>query len=191
MPHFSNQRVLSSPDLTWRDIQHLCVLTARQINPDDHDWEKTASGRPFSYKYGYGALDAYAFVTAAQSWKLVKPQAWIHTETTILNNGKLTSLGHHKYSYEGGKPIPKEGIEQKMEITKEMMEENNLEALEHVDVRVWIEHGRRGDVKVELVSPGGVKSVLAAGRQFDDAETGFPGWRFMSVKHWYALSFPF
>jgi len=37
---------------------------------------------------------------------------------------------------------------------------------------------------VELVSPNGIKSMLAAPRAADDANTGFPGWRFMSVKHW-------
>ena len=47
------------------------------INPNDSDWERTASGRLYSYKYGYGVLDAYAFVTAAQKWELVKPQTWV------------------------------------------------------------------------------------------------------------------
>ncbi|EEB95885.1 hypothetical protein MPER_05077, partial [Moniliophthora perniciosa FA553] len=37
------------PDLTWRDVQHLCVQTARMINPDDPDWEPTAEGRLYSY----------------------------------------------------------------------------------------------------------------------------------------------
>ncbi|KAH9479765.1 Protease KEX1 [Psilocybe cubensis] len=172
------------PDLTWRDIQHLCVETARKVNPEDPDWEKTASGRLYSYKYGYGALDAYAYVKAAQSWKLVKPQAWIHTKTVVVNNGTLTSLGHKKYSYEGGEAIGMGVYEQKMTITQEMMKENNLETLEHVDVRVWIEHSRRGDVKVEIVSPNGITSVLAGTRAYDDADTGFPGWRFMTIKHW-------
>jgi len=61
---------------------------------------------------------------------------------------------------------------------------HNFETLEHVTVRVWINHTRRGDVEVEVVSPNGIKSVLAAVRSFDSATTGFPGWQFMSVKHW-------
>ncbi|KDR67664.1 hypothetical protein GALMADRAFT_283420 [Galerina marginata CBS 339.88] len=172
------------PDLTWRDIQHLCVETARKVNPDDPDWERTASGRLYSYKYGYGALDAYAYVKAAQTWKLVKPQAWIHTETVQINGGKLHSLGHHKYDYEGGDPIGPNGIEHKTTITKEMMLENNLESLEHIDVRVWINHSRRGDVKIEIVSPNGIRSVLAAGRKNDESTSGFPGWRLNTIKHW-------
>ncbi|KAH9479764.1 Protease KEX1 [Psilocybe cubensis] len=172
------------PDLTWRDIQHLCVETARKVNPNDPDWEKTASGRLYSYKYGYGAIDAYAYVTAAKSWQLVKPQAWLFTDTVIVNNGRMHSLPHRNYRYEGGEPIGPDGVEQKMMITKEMMLKNNLESLEHVDVRVWISHTRRGDVEVEIESPNGIRSILASTREEDEDDTGFPGWRFMSVKHW-------
>ncbi|KAF8202344.1 peptidase S8/S53 domain-containing protein [Pholiota molesta] len=172
------------PDLTWRDIQYLCIETARIVNPSDPDWTKIASGRLHSYKYGFGALDAYAYVKAAQTWKLVKPQAWLHTKTVIFNGGKLHDLGHKKFAYEGGDPIGPKGIQAKMLITKEMMTENNLETLEHIDVRVWISHSRRGDVEVELISPNGVKSVLAGTREFDAADTGFPGWRFMTLRHW-------
>ena len=153
------------------------------INPEDPDWERTASGRSFSYKYGYGVLDAFAYVTAAQNWQLVKPQAWIMTNTTQLGSGKMAK----KHEYEGGVPIGTEGVNNSIQITTEMMLVNNLEALEHIDVRVWIDHPRRGNVMVELVSPNGIKSVLAETRDDDDAKTGFPGWRFMTIKHWYVL----
>ena len=176
-----------SPDLTWRDIQHLCIKTARIVNPSDPDWEKMASGQLYSYKYGFGALDAWAYVKAAQDWALVKPQAWIHTKTVQFNNGKMFDLGHKKYKYEGGETIVPGGNKAKMTITKEMLAENNLEALEHVEVRVWISHTKRGDVQVELVSPNGIRSVLAGTREFDEADTGFPGWRFMTLKHWYVV----
>ena len=173
------------PDLTWRDIQYLCIATARKVNPKDPDWERTAAGHLYSYKYGYGALDAYAYVKAAQTWKLVKPQAWLHTETIQINGGKMYDLGHKKYKYVGGEPIGPGGVEGKITITKEMMVEHNLEALEHINVRVWISHTKRGDVEVEIISPNGVRSVLASTREFDESTTGFPGWRFMTIKHWY------
>ncbi|KIJ69114.1 hypothetical protein HYDPIDRAFT_79892 [Hydnomerulius pinastri MD-312] len=169
------------PDLTWRDIQHLCVQTAQMINPEDPDWEKTASGKLFSYKYGYGQLNAYAFVTAAQNWELVKPQAWFHPSAIQINNG---SLLEEDGEMTGGVPIVPGGIESSFKVTKEMLDEHNLEAVEHLTIRVWISHTKRGDVEVELVSPNGVKSVLAAPRSQDHAKAGFQGWRFMSIKHW-------
>ena len=92
-----------------------------------------------------------------------------------------------KHEYEGGEPIGADGKKSSIEITKEMMLAHNLETLEHIDVRVWINHPRRGDVEVELVSPNGIKSVLAKTREYDESTTGYPGWRFMTIKHWYVL----
>lgn len=172
------------PALTWRDIQHLCVQTAVIVDPEEHGWERTATGRKYNNKYGYGVLDGAAYVTAALRWKLVKPQAWLHTEPIRLNEGKMFEVSRENYTYSGGVEIGPEGIHSKMTITEQMMKDNNLENLEHVDIRVWIDHSRRGDVEIEITSPNGIKSKLAERRQYDRAHTGFPGWRFMSVKHW-------
>jgi kexin len=169
-----------SPDLTWRDIQHLCVETARMINPEDPDWEATAQGRLYSYKYGFGVLDAYRYVKAAQDWKLVKPQAWFETKTLQIAGGTM----NNRSEFSGGQPIAPGGITSKLTVTMEMLDSNNFEKLEHINVKVWIQHTKRGDVEVEIVSPKGIKSVLAASRFVDQATTGYPGWTFMSVKHW-------
>ncbi|KAF8965238.1 peptidase S8/S53 domain-containing protein [Flammula alnicola] len=168
------------PELTWRDIQHLCVETAGMINEDDPDWEPTANGRKYSYKYGFGVLDGYSYVKAAQSWKLVKPQAWLQTKAIQLNNG---TFGSDK-KYSGGEFIRSGGLESTMTITKKMLQQNNFESLEHINVRVWIEHTTRGEVEVEIVSPNGIRSVLGGARPGDRDGSGYPGWMFMSVKHW-------
>ncbi|WVF65893.1 hypothetical protein IAT40_000630 [Kwoniella sp. CBS 6097] len=223
------------PDLTWRDFQHLAVRTAVYFNDDDPDWEKTAAGRMFSYKYGYGKLDAGLYVEAAEQWKLVKPQAWfdspaVYLPTTegpavvsppasdqpgppIQEGGPSrrqadTPTAEGETSSEGqsdgtndeqgeipptnpppvvvptGSYITEEGITSTYEVTQEMLNDANLERLEHITVRVWIDHQRRGDVECEIASPNGVTSVLSRQRRFDEAETGFPGWKFMSLKHW-------
>ncbi len=172
--------MVRSPDLSWRDIQHLCVRTAWQVSPTDPDWEKTAAGRPYSYKYGYGSLSGLSFVKAAQTWKLVNPQTWVDLSVVQVNNGTMDDSREAS----GGTPIPENGVQSKITVTKEMLAEHNFATLEHVTVKVWITHTRRGDVEVELVSPNGIKSVLAGRRYGDSATTGFPGWTFMSVKHW-------
>ena len=156
------------------------------MNPNDPDWEKTASGRLFSYKYGYGALDGYTYVTEAQKWQLVKPQAWMQLPAIQLAGGTMNA----NLEMSGGEPIGPGGVSAKITVTADTLKEHNFETLEHVTVRVWIEHSRRGDVSVELVSPNGIRSILAAPRSGDIATTGFPGWRFMSVKHWYVASNP-
>ncbi|KAJ7096471.1 peptidase S8/S53 domain-containing protein, partial [Mycena crocata] len=168
------------PDLTWRDIQHLCVETARMINPDDDDWETTAIGKKYSSKYGYGALDGLLYVQAAQKWKLVKPQARLPTRTVQIEGGTMNPVGN----FSGGEVIGVGGVSSVLSMKWDMLQDANFEKLEHIVVRVWIDHTRRGDVEVELTSPSGVKSVLAEKRRSDSATSGFPGWTFMTVKHW-------
>lgn len=174
---------LHRPDLTWRDIQHLCVRSAQMVNPEDPDWETTAAGRPFSYKYGYGILDAYHYVTAAQSWQTVKPQAWFEIPAIQIAGGTMNILNEMT----GGELIVPGGVRSSATVTKAMMDGENFEKLEHITIKVWISHTKRGDVEVELVSPNGIKSVLAAPRRSDSATTGYPGWTFMTVKHWCAI----
>lgn len=86
--------------------------------------------------------------------------------------------------YSGGEFIPAGGVESKIEITRQGLNEHNLEALEHITVKVWIEHTVRGDVEVEIVSPNGIKSILGGARSADMDSKGYPGWTFMSLKHW-------
>ncbi|KAJ7481261.1 peptidase S8/S53 domain-containing protein [Mycena galericulata] len=160
------------PDLTWRDIQHLCVENARIINPDDPDWEIVAEGRKYSSKFGYGALDGLRY--------LVKPQARLQTRTVQIEGATMNPMGN----YSGGEFIGAGGVTSVLSVKWDMLQDANFEKLEHIVIRVWIDHSRRGDVEVELTSPGGVKSVLAEKRKADNANTGFPGWTFMSVKHW-------
>ncbi|KAG2363454.1 peptidase S8/S53 domain-containing protein [Suillus spraguei] len=169
------------PDLTWRDVQHLCVKTAQMINPEDPDWEPMASGQMYSYKYGFGRLNAYAYIRAAQDWQLVKPQARFHPPAIQINNGTLLK---EDGDMKGGELIVPGGLTSSFTVTQDMLNTHNFEELEHVTVRVWISHTKRGDVEVELTSPSGVRSVLASKRVGDSARDGFRGWRFMSLKHW-------
>ncbi|KAK4058925.1 pheromone processing endoprotease [Microbotryomycetes sp. JL221] len=155
------------PDLNWRDMQHLCVRTAVQVNPDDPDWQMTASGRYYNHKYGYGKLDAYAIVEAAKTWQLVKPQTWWASQMA-----------------ESGKPITAQGTTSTIVVKKDELTKANFEKLEHVTITVHIAHSRRGNIEVELDSPKGMKSILARPRRFDDDKDGMPGWVFMTVKHW-------
>ncbi|GAA5868247.1 hypothetical protein JCM1840_005610 [Sporobolomyces johnsonii] len=164
------------PDLTWRDMQHLCVRTAVQINPADPDWQMTASGRWYNHKYGFGKLDAWAIVNAAKSWELVKPQAWWTSPISHAPGARGIAVG--------GATVTPEGATATLEVTQQDLEDANLERLEHVTITVFIEHQRRGNIEVELDSPRGMKSILARPRRFDEDINGMMGWVFMSVKHW-------
>ncbi|KAJ9479327.1 Kexin [Pseudozyma hubeiensis] len=158
------------PELTWRDVQHIAVRSAVKFNHEDPDWQQTQAGRHFNHKYGYGVLDAYQFVEEAKRHKLVNPQAWLESPNITLPATETL--------------ITESGTESTYTITEDQLKGANLASVEHVTVRVWITHQRRGDVNVELTSPHGTKSALARSRRYDDADTGFPGWSFMTLKHW-------
>ena len=72
---------------------------------------------------------------AAQSWELVKPQAWLHTEYVQLNNGTMSIEGEMS----GGEPIGVDGVTSNTIITANMLQVANFEQLEHVTIRVWIQ----------------------------------------------------
>ncbi|KAH9454587.1 hypothetical protein MJO28_007588 [Puccinia striiformis f. sp. tritici] len=156
------------PDLTWRDVQYLAVTTAIPFSLDDPDWQKTASGRLYNHKFGFGNMDAYQIVQAAKTWKLVKPQAWWTSKNVNAHSQLVTT----------------QGANATIVISQADLDGANFGSLEHITVAVNIKHTRRGNVRVLLISPHGSVSILAAHRRYDDASTGFPGWVFMTVKHW-------
>lgn len=157
------------PDLTWRDLQWLCVLTAIPIHEQDGQWQDTAIGKRFSHMYGYGKVDAYQFVQAAKNFQSVKPQAWWHSPWIGVQH-----------------PIPEgdQGLAASFDVTQNMLTKANLERLEHVTLTMNVDHTRRGDLSVELRSPEGIVSHLATARRNDAARAGYVDWTFMSVVHW-------
>ncbi len=157
------------PELTWRDLQNVVVETAVQINEEDDDWDKTYSGKMFSHTFGYGKLDAYAFVEKAKSIDLLKPQAWFKSPWM-----------HVKHDI----PQGVEGLISSFEVTEAHLKDANLERLEHVTVTMNVPHSRRGDLSVELRSPTQMVSHLSVMRRLDDAASGYVDWTFMSVAHW-------
>ena len=161
------------PDLTWRDVQYLLVETAVPVHTSDGSWQDTAGGRLFSHDWGYGKIDAYALVSRARSWDLVKPQAWLHSPWQEVD--REIAEGH-------------QGQSSYYEVSLDMLRMANLAHLEHITVTINVSHTRRGDLSVELVSPSGVVSYLSTPRMLDMHKTGYQDWEFMSVAHWY---FPF
>ena len=58
---------------------------------------------------------------------------------------------------------------------------------ESIDISEWLEspHPQRGDVKIELTSPAGTKSILLPYRNYDFVnEEGYDNWPFMSLHFW-------
>jgi kexin len=156
------------PELTWRDVQWLTVLTAVPFDQVS-DWTKTSLDRKYSHQFGYGKLDAWAIVEKSKDWQLVKPQAWYWSPWMHVR----------KEIPEGDK-----GLASVFEVTAEMLKEANFERVEHITLTMNVDHQRRGDLMVDLISPTGMVSHLSTARRDDEAPLGYLDWTFMSVAHW-------
>lgn len=158
------------PDLTWRDMQYLAMDTAIKLDDEtDAEWQTTSAGRQFSHTFGYGKVDSYGLVEKSKTWQKVKPQAWyfspwLHVKKDI--------------------PEGKDGLAMSFDVTADMLKEANLARLEHVTVTMNVEHTRRGDLSVDLVSPDNVISHISVSRKGDNFKGGYDDWTFMSVAHW-------
>lgn len=157
------------PELGWRDAQNLVIKTSVPINLDHAGWQTTASGRLFSHTFGYGKIDAFRLVEEAKKIPLV---------------GENTKVRLPRIDVERTIPENDEGLYSTVSVTKEHLQAQTFKRLEHVTVTINLNHQRRGDVEVELVSPRGIVSVLSPGRRRDDSTDGFENWQFMSIAHW-------
>ncbi|KAG6003283.1 hypothetical protein E4U21_002210 [Claviceps maximensis] len=157
------------PDLGWRDMQYLAMDTARPVADEHAGWQQTAIGKQFSHVFGYGKIDSYGLVQKAKTWKKVKPQAWYFSPWLHVNKG--IPEGTH-------------GLIVSFDVTEDMLIKANLERLEHVTVTMNVNHTRRGDISVDLVSPKNVVSHIATARKDDNKNAGYVDWTFMTVAHW-------
>ncbi|KFV62117.1 Neuroendocrine convertase 1, partial [Dryobates pubescens] len=169
---FDQKPFLHSPDLTWRDMQHLVVWTS-EYDPlaGNPGWKKNGAGLMVNSRFGFGLLNANALVDLAdpKRWKgvpekrecIVKDKSF---EPRLLRANEEVII-----------EIPTKACEG---------QENSIASLEHVQLEATIEYSRRGDLHVTLVSPSGTSTVLLAERERDKSPNGFKNWDFMSVHTW-------
>jgi subtilisin-like proprotein convertase family protein len=151
----------ANPNLSLRDVQHLLVRNARKNNPTDAGWTTNAAGRAINYRFGYGAVDASALVTAAQSFSPVAPL--VSLDSGLLNVG--TALPDANTTG----------------LTRTFTLPDNIR-LEHVEVVLNIATLRVGDLRITLTSPGGTPSVLATPRS--DGTDNYSDYIFTTRRLW-------
>lgn len=150
-------------------MQYLVMQTALPVDIENGEWQTTTIGKKFSHTFGYGKIDSWATIEAAKTFKNVKPQAWFYSPWIHVNQAI---------------PQGNDGLAVSFEVTADMLKEANVERLEHVTVTMNVDHTRRGDLSVDLISPDKVISHLAATRRLDTDPSGYEDWTFMSVVHW-------
>ncbi|KAG8180866.1 hypothetical protein JTE90_016881 [Oedothorax gibbosus] len=149
--------------LSWRDMQHIVVRTARRANLHAKDWGRNGVGRNVSHSFGYGLMDAGAMVRLAKRWNPAPVQ-------------KLCEIR----SNQADKLIPaKSHVELSLHVRCE-----HVRFLEHVQAKLTLSATRRGDIHIYLTSPSGTRSTLLAQRPVDGSRAGFQAWPFMTVHSW-------
>lgn len=159
----------ANPNLTWRDVQYLSILSSKEVTNQDANSQEGALGKRYSHVYGYGKLDTKNLIDMARDWENVKPQAWYFTDYKEVNDSTND---------------PTKILESVIEVDSEALKNSNLERIEHVTITVDVETDIRGQVNIDLVSPTGMISNLAVIRERDNSNEGFKNWTFMSVAHW-------
>ena len=151
----------ANENLTWRDVQHVLVNSARMNDPTDSSWRINGGGHDVSHKYGFGAVDAGAAVALAENWVNVG----VELNSTFGPYSPTTDIPDDNTTW--------------TEFTTVVTDEFSLES---VDLVVDIDHTYRGDLDIVLVSPSGTESWLAETRS--DNGNHYSDWMFSTVQHW-------
>jgi len=160
-------------DLSWRDMQHLTVLTSKRNSLFDAKnrffWTMNGVGLEFNHLFGFGVLDAGAMVALAKQWKTVP--ARFHCEAG---------------TYEGPARVP---MDKSLFLTIDtdacFGSETEVNYLEHVQAVISMNSTRRGAVQMFLRSPMGTRSMILSERpNDDDSQDGFTKWPFMTTHTW-------
>lgn len=162
--------------LSWRDVQHLTVLTSKRNSLFDakgrFHWTMNGVGLEFNHLFGFGVLDAGAMVALAKQWATVPPRFHCEAGTVGgLPKAIPTGNGHSLF----------------LEINTDACRGQDTEVnyLEHVQAVITVNSTRRGDLELFLTSPMGTRSmILSKRRNDDDTRDGFTKWPFMTTHTW-------
>jgi proprotein convertase subtilisin/kexin type 2 len=163
----------ANPKLTWRDMQHLTVLTSKRNSLFDSKgrfhWTMNGVGLEFNHLFGFGVLDAGAMVALARQWKSVP--ARYHCEA-----------GSDKTV----RAIPQDkSLFLTLETNGCAGTETEVNYLEHVQILITVNSTRRGDLELFTRSPMGTRSMILSTRpNDDDSRDGFTKWPFMTTHTW-------
>ncbi|MDC0851427.1 S8 family serine peptidase, partial [Euryarchaeota archaeon] len=152
----------ANENLTWRDVQHIIVNSARKNDPSDSSWGVNGVGYDVSHKYGFGVIDAGATVALAENWTSVDDEA-----TALYGPyNPSVAIPDNSSSWTEFSTYVSAGIQ-----------------VETTEVTVDIEHFWRGDLDIVLVSPSGTESWLAEG-SITNSGQNFENWTFSTVHNW-------
>jgi subtilisin-like proprotein convertase family protein len=152
----------ANPDLSWRDVQHVLINTARKCDPGNPGWKLNGAGRWVSYDFGYGAIDMSAAVERSRVWRTVGNA--VEWESPVQSVA-LQIPDNNPQGLVRGIDVP---IDFRVET---------------VEVTVNITTTFVGEIELLLTSPSGVESLLAVATRAD-SQDNMVNYTFTSRRHW-------
>ncbi|KOB78841.1 Endoprotease FURIN, partial [Operophtera brumata] len=161
----------ANPDLTWRDMQYLVVLTSRP-HPLEKEggWIVNGVKRKISHKFGYGLMDATEMVNLAEQWITVPPQHICKSQEINEDKQIESTFGYTLSAH--------------MDVNGCSGTVNEVRYLEHVQCKISLRFFPRGNLRILLTSPMGTISTLLFERPRDVVSSNFDDWPFLSVHFW-------
>lgn len=155
----------ANPNLTWRDMQYLVVMTSNPapLFGGARDWTANGVGKNVSHVFGFGLMDAGALVLMAKTWKPVPDQQ--------------VFIGHYA---ENVVEIPSKGA---LSLDVVIDTRGQIGFLEHVQAEVTLSFHPRGRLNIFLTSPMGTRSTLLPTRPRDN-KAKLMAWKFLTVHCW-------
>lgn len=167
----------ANPNLTWRDMQHIIVLTSkrRALHDAVHLWKTNGVGLEFNHLFGFGILDAGSMVKAAKLWVNVP-------ERKMCTAAEYNQLGGEENTIFSTDPSPYEFT---FKTNACEGTDNQVNFLEHAQVVLTLKSSRRGDLQVNVTSPMQTSSIILNRRPNDnDDSDGFISWPFTTTQLW-------
>merc|ERR1712127_58121 len=161
----------ANPSLTWRDMQHIVIMTSRP-GPllGEPGWITNGRGRQYNHKFGYGLMDAGGMVELAEKWKNVPLQHVCQSPVITSDLPLPDTVGQSVSS-----SLTTDGCSGTL---------NVVNHLEHVQCKISLTYVPRGNLMILLTSPSGSRSTLLFPRPRDTLGQSFDDWPFLSVHFW-------
>jgi len=167
-----------NPALTWRDVQHLVVLTSKRrvLHDSLHLWKRNGVGLEFNHLFGFGILDAGSMVHAAKAWKNVPTRYFCvgadFGDESFSPSDRFQTSDDDSYIFDF-----------KTDACKGT--DNEVNFLERAQLVLSIKSSRRGDLQINGTSPMGTETMVLNHRPNDDDSTdGFMSWPFTTSQLW-------
>lgn len=151
----------ANPALTWRDVQALIVQTARKNDPEDSYWTVNGAGSEVNERFGFGAIDAGALVSAALDWTLLPDETSATTGVIPVNEDLPDNTP--------------EGVVRTVDLDADII-------IESVTLTLNVQTLFVGDLRITLTSPSGTVSVFAEPRA--DFSTHISNYPFLTLRCW-------